>query len=48
MCSSDLFQNRFDEEMNLQLGSGVEYDLDGDGTVETGEKFAVAQDRLYR
>jgi hypothetical protein len=42
------FQNRFDEEMNLQFGSGVEYDQNDDGTVETGEKFAVAQDRLYR
>jgi hypothetical protein len=42
------FQSRFEEEMNLQFGAGVEYDLDDDGTVETGEKFAVAQDRLYR
>lgn len=42
------FQNRFDEEVALQLSSGVEYDLDNDGTAETGEKFAVAQDRLYR
>jgi len=42
------FQSRFDEELNLQFGSGVEYDQNGDGTVETGEKFAVAQDRLYR
>lgn len=42
------YQNRFDEEFNLQLGSGVEYDLDGDNTVTTGEKFSVAQDRLYR
>jgi len=42
------FQSRFEEEMSLQISSGVEYDLDGDGTVETGEKFAVAQDRLYR
>jgi hypothetical protein len=42
------FQSRFEEEMNLQFGAGVEYDLDNDGTVETGEKFAVAQDRLYR
>jgi hypothetical protein len=42
------FQSRFEEEMNLQFGAGVEYDLDNDGTVETGEKFAIAQDRLYR
>lgn len=42
------YQNRFDEEFNLQLGFGVEYDLDDDGQVSTGEKFSVAQDRLYR
>jgi hypothetical protein len=42
------YQNRFDEEFNMQLGSGVEYDTDGDGTVDLGEKYAVAQDRLYR
>lgn len=42
------FQSRFDEEMNLQFGSGVEYDLDNDNTVEAGEKFAVDQNRLYR
>jgi len=42
------FQSRFEEEMNLQFGAGVEYDQNNDGTVETGEKFAVAQDRLYR
>ncbi len=42
------YQNRFDEEFNMQLGSGVEYDTDGDGTVDSGEKYAVAQDRLYR
>jgi len=42
------YQSRFDEEFNLQLGSGVEYDLDDNGQVSTGEKFAVAQDRLYR
>jgi hypothetical protein len=44
----NFFQNRFEEEMTLQLGAGVEYDLDNDGTVDNGEKFAVAQDRLYR
>lgn len=44
----NFYQNRFEEEMTLQLGAGVEYDLDNDGTVDAGEKFAVAQDRLYR
>jgi len=42
------FQNRFDEEFNMQLGAGVEYDSNDDGTITTGEKYAVAQDRLYR
>jgi len=44
----NFFQNRFEEEMNLQLNAGVEYDTNNDGTVATGEKFTVAQDRLYR
>lgn len=42
------FQSRFEEEMNLQFGAGVEYDLDNNGSVETGEKFSVDQSRLYR
>jgi len=42
------FQNRFDEEFNMQLGSGVGYDLDSSGTITNNEKFAIAQDRLYR
>lgn len=42
------FQNRFDEEFNLQVGSGVEYDLNNDNTVTSSEKFAVEQNRLYR
>lgn len=42
------FQNRFDEEFNLQLGAGVEYDLNDNGVVTDAETFAVAQDRMYR
>jgi len=42
------FQSRFEEEFNLQLGAGVEYDLDDNGTVTDPETFAVAQDRMYR
>jgi hypothetical protein len=42
------YQNRFEEELAMQLASGVEYDLDDDGTVTASEKFAQAQDRLYR
>jgi hypothetical protein len=44
----NFYQNRFEEEFNMQLGSGVEYDTNDDGTVATNEKFATAQDRLYR
>lgn len=44
----NFYQNRFEEEFNLQLGAGVEYDTDGDGTVEAGEKYEVASDRMYR
>lgn len=42
------FQNRFDEEFNLVMGGGVEYDLNDDNTITQGEKFAVDQNRLYR
>jgi hypothetical protein len=42
------FQSRFDEEFNLQVSSGVEYDLNDDGVVAANEKHAIAQDRLYR
>ena len=44
----NFFQSRFEEEFNLQLGAGVEYDLNNDNTVTAGETFAVAQDRMYR
>lgn len=44
----NFFQNRFDEEFNLQLGAGVEYDTNDDGSVSEGERFQVDQMRLYR
>jgi hypothetical protein len=44
----NFFQSRFEEEFNLQLAAGVEYDLDGDNTIDDGEKFEVATDRMYR
>ena len=44
----NFYSNRFDEEFNLQLGAGVEYDYNDDGSVSDGEKYAVAQDRMYR
>jgi hypothetical protein len=42
------FQTCFEDEFNLQMAVGVEYDLNDDGTVGSSEKFSVAQDRLYR
>ena len=44
----NFFQSRFEEEFNLQLGAGVEYDVNDDGSVSEGEKFQVDQMRLYR
>lgn len=44
----NFFQSRFEEEFNLQLGAGVEYDVNDDNTVSEGEKFQVDQLRLYR
>lgn len=42
------YRNRYHEEVKAELAKGVEYDLDGDSVVETGEKFKARQDRLYR
>jgi len=42
------YKERFSEEFDLQFGLGIEYDLDGDGTVEDNEVEPYAQDRLYR
>ena len=44
----DFYRKSFAEEMSAQLSSGVEYDLNDDGTVSAGEKYAVQQNRLYR
>lgn len=44
----NFFQSRFEEEFNLQLGAGVEYDINDDNTISAGEKFEVNQMRLYR
>jgi hypothetical protein len=44
----NFFQSRFEEEFNLQLGAGVEYDLNHDNTITAGEKFEVDTMRLYR
>lgn len=44
----NFFQSRFEEEFNLQLGAGVEYDLNNDNVITEGEKFEVDTMRLYR
>jgi hypothetical protein len=44
----NFFQSRFEEEFNLQLGAGVEYDLNNDNIVTINEKFEVDSLRLYR
>ena len=44
----NFYSSRFEEEFNLQLGAGVEYDLNDDNTVSEGERFQVNQLRLYR
>ena len=44
----NFFQSRFEEEFNLQLGAGVEYDVNDDNTVSEGERFEVNSLRLYR
>ncbi len=42
------YQGRFEHEMDLILREGVRYDLDDDGTVESGEKKSVNPLRLVR
>ena len=44
----NFFSGRFEDEFNLQLGAGVEYDVNDDNTISEGEKFQVDQLRLYR
>ena len=42
------FKGRFEEEFDLILRKGVEYDDDNDGVVETSEKQPVHSGRLVR
>jgi hypothetical protein len=45
----NFFGSRFEEEFNLQLTAGVEYDLNDDGLIDIGgEKFEVDTSRMYR
>tara|TARA_X000001316_G_scaffold10184_1_gene3066 strand:- start:919 stop:1371 length:453 start_codon:yes stop_codon:yes gene_type:complete len=42
------YKSRFREEFDLILQDGVEYDFDGDGTVEDSEKQTAHFNRLVR
>jgi hypothetical protein len=44
----DFYRERFHEEMDLEIGKGVEYDLNNDGTISRTEKHKHRQDRIYR
>lgn len=44
----DFYRKSYAEEMNLQMSAGVEYDFNKDGMIETGERWATMQDRMYR
>jgi hypothetical protein len=44
----DFYDQRFDEEMDLQLSVGVQYDLNNDHTISEAEKFPTLTNRLYR
>lgn len=42
------YKSRFDEEFDLILRDGVEYDVNDDGTIDSGEKSATHYMRLVR
>ena len=42
------YKKKYEEEFNSILRDGVEYDFDGDGTVEVGEKQPMHTRRLVR
>lgn len=44
----DHYRNRFNEEMDLEIAKGVQYDLNNDGVITRSEKHKVAQGRIYR
>jgi len=44
----DFYDQRFDEEMDLQLSVGVKYDLNNDSVISEAEKFPTLTNRLYR
>ena len=43
------YKDRFAEEWELQFGIGIQYDFEGDGTIDTDTDIKqVSQTRLYR
>ena len=42
------YKDRFQEEWELQFGVGIQYDFDGDGTIDNGDVVQASQTRLYR
>jgi len=42
------YKERFNEELDIQFGVGIEYDTDDDGVVQEGEKNEFVQTRLFR
>lgn len=46
--ASDFYKARFDDEMDMQLNAGVQYDVNDDGEIKEAEKFSTFSNRLYR
>ena len=44
----DFFSKKFAEELDMQITSGVEYDINDDGSIGDNEKYASSTNRLYR
>ena len=42
------WKERYEEELDTQFALGIEYDTNGDGTVQDGEITEFSQTRLYR
>jgi len=42
------YKSRFNEEMDMEMAQGVEYDADDDGTISKGEVHRQRADRVYR
>jgi hypothetical protein len=44
----EFYRARYGEELEAIFGDGVEYDDDGDGTIDNDEKNALNANRLDR